>query len=346
MPSSKFTFEFRLAELASHLDAQLTGDDQCVITGIASLKTAKKGQISFLTDGRYRQYLSSTEASAVVLSVDDAADCPTNTLVVDNPHASCAKLTSCFLPTVSYQTGAHPSVIQGEGAQISASASIGANVVLGAGVQIAQGVVIEPGCVLGDDVVIGENSHLSANVTIYSGVVVGQRTRIHSGAVIGADGFGFAKNTDGSWGKIHQLGAVVIGDDVEIGANTTIDCGALGDTVISNGVKLDNQIQIAHNVHIGERTIIAACTGVAGSTKIGKDCMIGGGVGIGDHVELADRVYITAMSAISKSIKESGVYSSGLPHQSNASWRRSVVRFKQLDEIVKRVTELEKYHHE
>ncbi len=328
-----------LADLAERLGVELAGDPQCVITGLAPLASAKAGQLSFLDNPRYRQQLSHTNASAVILRREELPHCPSNALISNNPYLSYAQLTAWFATAPQAEPGVHPTVVCGT-ADIAASASIGAHCVIGNHVRIAEGVVIQAGCVIGDNCVIGANSHLYSQVTLYHDVVLGEGVIIHSGAVLGSDGFGFAKTADG-WQKIVQLGGVRIGNAVEIGANTTIDRGALDNTVIEDQVKLDNQIQIGHNVHIGRGTAIAGCVGIAGSTRIGQYCLIAGGAGIGGHLTIADYVVITGMAMVTKSITQAGSYSSGTGLQESQEWRKSAARFHQLNQLAHRIQQLE-----
>ncbi len=264
-----------------------------------------------------------------------------NKLIVDNPYLSYALLTALFDPAPSVAVGVHESAVIDASAELGSDVCIGANVTIGAGVSIASGTQIGSGCQIGDHCQIGENSCLQANVTLYHGVSVGNRVTLHSGCVIGADGFGFAPSADG-WVKIHQIGGVVIGDDVEIGACTTVDRGALDDTVIGRGVIIDNQVQIAHNVQIGENTAIAGCTGIAGSTQIGRNCTIAGAVSIVGHLTIADGVHISVNTLVNKSITQAGSYSSGTVASATKVWRRNAVRFGQLDQMAQRLSELEK----
>ncbi|MEW6648336.1 MAG: UDP-3-O-(3-hydroxymyristoyl)glucosamine N-acyltransferase [Pseudomonadota bacterium] len=330
-----------LAELARRLGARLVGDGQRVIDGVATLTGASPGTVTFLTNPRYRKHLQTTQASAVLLREDDLEFCPTNALVVGNPHVAYARTAALFAPVLDASPGVHPSAVVDESARIDAAASIGAHCVIGADCVIGAGAVIGAGCVLEHGVSIGSDTRLVANVTVYYGCRIGERCLIHAGAVIGSDGFGFA-NERGNWVKVPQLGAVDIGNDVEIGANTTIDRGAIENTIIEDGVKLDNQIQVAHNVRVGAHTVMAACVGVAGSTVIGKNCTFAGGVGVVGHLEIADGVTVTGMSMVTKSLKEPGVYSSGTPLESSELWHKNAVRFRQLDDMARRLKQLEK----
>lgn len=341
---------FSLIELADYLGAVLeipkqTGDSEHFlntrrISGISTLRKAQTHEISFFSNRIYRDDLRQTQAAAVILSAQDKVECPVCCLIMANPYLGYAKVAQLFHPTPRYPAGRHPSAIIDSRAEVAESATIGANVVIEAGACIGEQVYIGAGCVIGAGVEIANDCRLVANVTLCTGTRLGQRVIIHPGAVIGSDGFGLA-NDAGQWVKIPQLGGVIIEDDVEIGANTTIDKGALEDTWIGRGAKLDNQIQVAHNVHIGENTAIAGCVGIAGSTHIGKGCMIGGGVGISGHLQIADNVYVTGGSVVLQSITEAGLYSSGTPLQLNAQWHRNFIRFKQLDELHKRIQILE-----
>lgn len=333
--------QYTAEKLANLIGAELRGDPNCVLVGVASLHQAESGQISFLDNAHYRKHLATTKASAVILAPNDVTTCPTNALVMDNPYLGYAKAAALFATTPASPAGIHPTAVIGKDCKIHPSASIGPLAVLGQGVQLDEGVIIGAGCVLGDNTVIGAMSRLWANVTVYHHSYLGQRVIIHSGVVIGSDGFGIANNK-GVWHKVPQLGTVRIGNDVEIGANTTIDRGAISDTVLEDGVKLDNQIQIGHNVYIGAHTAIAGCVGIAGSTRIGKHCLIGGGTGIGGHLEIADQVIITGMTRVSHSINKTGIYSSGSPIQNNSEWRKNSVRFRQLDEMARKLQKLEK----
>ncbi len=329
-----------IAQLAEHLGSEFKGDGTCEIHGIAPLSIAGTGQATFLDNAKYRKYLTQTKAAVVILANKYLADCPTNAIIADNPHLAYAKLATLFSPKLKHTPGIHASAVVAESAQIAASASVGPNCIVGANVILAEQVVIGAGSVIGDNCVIGEKSQLNANVTLYQGVRIGRHCIIHSGAVIGADGFGFAQSDQG-WYKVPQLGGVSIGDRVEIGANTTIDRGAINDTVIEDGVKLDNQIQIGHNVKIGAHTIIAGCVGIAGSTTIGKACMIGGGACLNGHIDIADKSIITGMTGISKSVTEPGIYCSGIQAAKRTEWKKNAIQFNHLHEINERVKKLE-----
>ncbi len=330
-----------LSELAKKLNAQLTGDPDCLVTGPATLENAGPEHFTFITNSQYRKFLHNCQAGVVIGTQSDLNDYSGNSLIVSVPYVSYAIAASLFSPDLFQAQGVHASAVVDSSVKLSDSVSIGANSVIEADVILSGGVVIGAGCYIAQNCEIGEGSHISANVSLYHECTIGRDSIVHSGAVIGADGFGFA-NDDGSWIKVPQLGRVCIGDNVEIGANTTIDRGAIENTVIEDGVKIDNLVQIAHNVNIGANTAIAGCVGIAGSTRIGKNCAIAGGVGLLGHLEIVDGVTVTAMSMVTKSITKSGVYSSGTPLEDNKQWHKNFVRFKQLDEMTRRVRQLEK----
>lgn len=330
----------RLVEFAELIGARLQGGRDEIITGIAPLDTASSSEISFLHNPRYRKYLSSTKAAAVILSQQDSEFYAGNALIVADPYLGLAKAATLFSTQPKQPIGIHSSVVIGENCQIDPSASVGPYCVLGKGVTVQENAVLEANCVIGDGVSIGENSYLWPHVTVYYGVKIGKHVLIHSGAVIGSDGFGLARENN-QWRKIPQIGSVIIHDNVEVGANTTIDRGALGDTIIEEGVKLDNQVQIGHNAQIGAHTAIAGCVAVAGSAKIGRHCMIGGGACIAGHIVIVDKVVIAGMGMITKSITEPGFYASGTGFQHQKEWQKSAVRFRQLDQLAKRLKTLE-----
>lgn len=337
--------ELTVAQLAEHIEAVLRGAGDVRLTGIATLQNAGPGELSFLANPKYRRYLTNTRAAAVILSEADAADCPVPVLVSENPYASYARAAQLMYPRGVVKSGVHPSAAINGSARIEKGAHIDAFCIIEAGAEIGPRVHIGPGCVIGPGVHIGADSRLVARVTVLARAHIGQRTLLHPGVVVGGDGFGLAQGA-GHWEKIPQLGSVRIGDDVEIGANTTVDRGALDDTVIESGVKIDNQVQIAHNVTIGEHSAIAGCVGISGSTRIGRYCTLAGGVGLVGHIELADNVHITAMSLVSHSITRPGTYSAGTPLMENMPWRRNAVCFKQLRNLLRRVTRLEKNQQE
>ncbi len=331
----------RAAELARALGLAVQGDGDVIVERVANLARAGEGDLAFVSNPQYLPQLATTRASAVILSARHADQCPVTALLADDPYVAYARAAQLLHPPAKPAPGVHPSAVVGPDCEIPVSVAIGPCAVLGQRVRLGEGVVIGAHCVIEDDVSIGADTCLKPRVTLYGGVTIGARCLIHSGAVIGADGFGFA-NERGVWVKIPQVGSVRIGDDVEIGANTTIDRGAIDDTVIEDGVKLDNMIQIAHNVRVGAHTAMAGCTGVAGSAVIGRHCAIGGGVGITGHIEVADHAIITGMSFVSQSIKQPGSYSSGLPLLETSQWRRSFIRIRQLDELARQVRKIEK----
>ena len=333
--------KYTLGELAKHVSAEVKGDPSYTVEGVGTLHNANAKQISFLTNSSYRKELATTKAGAVIMSASDAENAPINAIISTNPYAAYAKIAALLSPSEIFDAGVDSAAHIMSDAQISSTASIAAGVVIESGVVISDSVRVGPGCVIQKNVKIGANTVLTANITVAHGCVIGERNLIHPGVVIGADGFGQAMD-DGQWIKVPQLGAVVIGDDVEIGANTTIDRGAIEDTIIEDNVKLDNQIQVAHNVKIGAHTAIAGCTAIAGSTKIGKHCRIAGMVGIVGHLQIADNVTVTAKSLVSGSIKKAGVYSAGTPLEPSQQWRKNTIRFKHLDEMAKRLNKLEK----
>ena len=332
-----------LGQIAAVAVAHLHGGDPAtVIQGIAPLDQAQTGQLSFLSDSRYRRHLVTTQASAVIVALADVPDCPVPAVVATNPHVAYARAAALFAPPVTSLRGIHPTAWVSPTAQIAPDAWIGPHCTVEAGAVIEAGVSLGPGCVVGEQAVIGVASRLVARVTICHRVKIGQRVLIHPGAVIGSDGFGLALDEAGGWLKVPQLGGVKIGDDVEIGANTTIDRGALEDTVIEAGVKLDNQIQIGHNVRIGAHSALAGCVGIAGSARIGRHCLLGGGVGVAGHLEIADRVHITGMSLVTQSLTQPGVYSSGLAVEPNRVWNKISARLRRLDDLFRRLAALEK----
>jgi len=330
-----------LAEIAEFLGGELRGNPVQTIHAINTLQDAGPGEISFLANPAYAKYLPQTRASAVLVRPAEAELCTSDVIILNNPYLGYAKLSKLFERELTQTHGIHPSAVVHPQAKVAESAVIGPGVVIAAGATVGDNVRLIANVYVGEDTVIGDDCYLHPNVSLYAGVVLGQRVIIHSGAVIGSDGFGFA-NEAGRWERIAQLGGVVIGDDVMVGAGTTIDRGALDDTVIEEGVILDNQIQIAHNVRIGAHTAIAACTGISGSTRIGRYCVIAGAVGIAGHLEIVDKVQITGMTMVTHSIREPGVYSSGVPIESNAKWRKNAARFRQLDELARRIRRLEK----
>ena len=332
-----------LAQIAEKIGAKLVAhNDQLVVSGIGTLEDSTAQQVTFLANPSYRKLLDSTKAAAVIVHPKMLEECKTSALVMDNPYVGFAKLSQIFDNLPLQAAGIHPSAVIAKTAILAEGVSVAANAVIGEHAEVGAHTRIGPGCVVGDHSIIGKNSLLHANVVFYHDVVVGDDCIFHSGCVIGADGFGFAPDA-GKWHKIAQIGGVEIGDRVEVGANTTIDRGALDSTKIGNDVKLDDQIMIAHNVVIGDGCAIAGTAGIAGSTTLGKNCTIAGGVGIVGHIEITDGVHITGMTLVSKSIKESGVYSSGTAIMPASEWRKSAARFRQLDDMARRIKRSEEH---
>ncbi|MEQ7917784.1 UDP-3-O-(3-hydroxymyristoyl)glucosamine N-acyltransferase [Xanthomonas sp. WHRI 1810A] len=335
------TATIKLGQLAEFLGATLRGPADKDISGLATLQEAGPGQVSFLANPQYRKFLATTHASAVLLKPEDADGFAGDALLVANPYLAYARISHLFDPKPKASAGIHPTAVVADDASVDPTASVGAFAVIESGAQIAAGVTVGAHCFIGARCIIGEGGWLAPRVTLYHDVRIGQRVVIQSGAVLGGEGFGFA-NEKGVWNKIAQIGGVTIGDDVEIGVNTAIDRGAMDDTRIGNGVKLDNQIQIAHNVQVGDHTAMAACVGISGSSKIGKHCMLAGGVGLVGHIEICDGVFITGMTMVTRSITEPGSYSSGTAMQPAAEWRKSAARMRHLDEMARRLQQLEK----
>lgn len=329
-----------LGELVDRFGGELRGDASVTVSQVATLAAAGPEAISFLSNPRYRPQLATTRAGAVIVGPDDAAALTRPCIITSNPYAYMAKVSALFHPPPTPRAGVHPSATVDASAEVPSSCEIAAQAVVGARVRLGEGVVIGAGVVIGDDVAIGEHSRLYPGVVIYHGCRLGARVIVHSGAVIGADGFGLAPE-GGRWLKVPQVGGVVIGDDVEIGANTTIDRGALDDTVIEDGVKLDNQIQVAHNVRIGAHTAIAGCVGIAGSAVIGRHCMIGGAANIHGHIEIADGTVISACTLVTKSITERGTYTAMWPAQPHREWLQQAAQLRHVEALRKRVRALE-----
>lgn len=329
----------RLDEIVACLGGVLEGDGSVVVSQVGSLLSAGEGRIAFLANPRYRQQLQGTQAAAVIVPPQFSDATPLPRIVHSNPYAYYARVVALLNPPPRRRPGVHPGAVVHSA--LPSSASIGENVVIGEGACIGENVTLHPGCVVGDGVSIGDDSLLYPNVVVYHGCIIGKRAIIHAGAVIGADGFGFAKDGE-RWLKIPQIGRVVIGDDVEIGVNTSIDRGALDDTVIGDGVKLDNQIQIGHNVSIGDHAAMAGCVGIAGSTRIGRRCTVGGAGMIVGHLELADDVHISAGSMVTRNLPSPGQYTSIFPLEGHQQWLRNAAQIKRLARLAERVTELEK----
>ena len=329
-----------LEQIAEHIGGVVKGEKDFQVDSIGTLQTAKLNQISFLSNKKYKKYLADTDAGIVIVNDEAVSGVPHHAIVVDDPYVAYAKVASLLNPIKRNQSGIHSSASVSTDSIIHPSASIGAQVVIESGVEVEEDVVIGPGCVLQQGVKVGLGTKLVANISLCDDVQIGKNGLIHPGVVVGADGFGIA-NDKGKWIKVPQIGSVRIGDDVEIGANTTIDRGAIENTIIGNGVKLDNQIQIGHNVVIGDNTVIAGCTGIAGSTYIGQNCVIGGGVGVAGHLEICDSVQLTGMTMVTKSITQPGVYSSGIPAESTQQWHKNVIHYRQMDKLAERVKQLE-----
>ena len=332
---------YTVGELAERFGLIAHGDATRTIDGVGTLSGAGSSQLTFLSNSKYAAQLAGTQAGVVVLREADLAQCPTAALVARDPYVAYATIAALFEHLPAAPAGIHPSAVVSPEARVSPTASVGPCCVVEAGAVVEDGVVLGPHCIIGEGCVVGAQSRLVARVTLVIRVTLGKRVLVHPGAVIGSDGFGLAFDRD-HWIKLPQLGGVRIGDDCEIGANTTIDRGALDDTVLEQDVRLDNQIQIAHNVSIGAHSALAGCAAVAGSAKIGRYCMIGGNAGVLGHLEVADRVTITAKSLVTHSIREPGEYSSGTPLQDNRQWRKSAARFKHLDDYARRLAALEK----
>lgn len=331
----------RLGELASRHDCELRGDADVQIERVASLASADSRALTFLSSPAFKRQLRATAAAAVILRASDADDCPTACLINDNPYAVYARIATELYPPPAIRPGVHEFAAIAETARIAGSAEVSAFAAVGERSVIGENVYLGPGCFVGPDCIIGDNSRLLANVCVVRQVELGERCIVHPGAVVGSDGFGNAMTPEG-WVKVPQLGGVRIGNDVEIGANTTIDCGALGDTVIDNGVRIDNLVQIAHNCRIGEHSAIAAQTGFAGSAVVGKRCMFGGQCGIVGHIEICDDVIVNGKSVISKNISNPGTYSSAFTAEPAREWGQRLARFKRLDKLIARVKKLEK----
>ncbi len=330
-----------LIELAKITGGELHGDGQVVISSLAAMDKAGQGQITFLTNPKYRQHLAGCKAEAILIKSSELEFCNTNAIVVPDPYLAFALVAQALDTTPAAAENIAASAQIADDVVLGANVSVGHNAVIESGVELGDNVVIGAGCFIGKNAKIGANTQLWANVTIYHQVVIGESCLVQANTVIGADGFGYA-NDKGEWVKIPQLGSVRIGNRVEIGSCTTIDRGALDDTVIEDNVIIDNHLQIAHNCHIGYGSALAGCTTVAGSTKIGKYCIIGGASVINGHIEIADGVTITGMGMVMRSLTEKGVYSSGIPLQTNKEWRKTAARTLKIDEMHKRLKAVEK----
>ena len=318
---------FNLQEIVAQLGGEAVGESAAPLTGVATLESAGPGHVAFLANMKYRAQLAKTRAGAVIVGPDEREATQLPRIVTDNPYAYYARTVALFNPPPAVKAGKHPTAQIDPEAIVSATAEIGAFAVIGHGARIGERTSIGAGCVVGSNVRIGDDTRLYPRVTLYHDCTVGDRCILHAGVVIGADGFGMAPDA-GRWVKIPQVGAVRIGDDVEVGANTTIDRGALDDTVVEDGVKLDNQIQIGHNCVIGEHTVIAGCVGIAGSVRIGKRCRIGGKAGITGHLEICDNTTISAMTLVTKSIRKPGTYTSVAPMMPHEEWLKWAARIR------------------
>ena len=333
--------KIKLSQLASQFGFILEGNANQTINGVAPLDKAKIEQLSFLSNSKYSSQLNTTKAGVVIVSEQMSTDFKGNKLIAKDPYVAFAKVASLFQNSNQSFSGIHETAVIAKSATIEDNVTINPFSIIGEHSIVKSGTVLEARVTIGNNCIIGKNCTIKANVVIAYECKIGDRVIVHPGAIIGADGFGLARDEKG-WIKVPQLGAVTIGNDCEIGANTTIDRGTMEDTILEDDVRLDNQIQIAHNVRIGKHTVMAGCSAVAGSAKIGKNCLIGGGVGIIGHIEICDGVTLQSMALVTKSIKKPGSYSSVAPLQETPEWRKSAVRIKQLDKIAKRIAKLEK----
>ena len=329
----------KLSDIAAQLGGDVLGDGQTEIRRVATLVSAGTGEIAFLSNRKYRPQLPMTRAAAVIVAPAFADDFAGPRIVTGDPYAYYARVASLLNPALARLNGVHPSAVSES--PLPASVAVGPHVSMGCDVAFGEGVVIHAGCVIGDDVTVGEGSVLYPNVTIYHGCRIGKRAILHSGAVIGADGFGFAPE-GGQWIKIPQVGGVTIGDDVEIGANTTVDRGALDDTVIGDGCKIDNLVQIAHNCNVGANSLLAGCAGLAGSVTLGEQCIVGGGGMVSGHVTLAPGTTLSGGSLVMKSIRKAGRYTSVFPIDTHDEWVRNAAHIRRLSRLAERISELEK----
>ncbi|KPK53658.1 MAG: hypothetical protein AMJ63_05635 [Myxococcales bacterium SG8_38_1] len=331
----------KLGELAAQFDCELVGDPDRIIDNVAGLQNAGPKSLSFLSNPKFRSQLAGTQAAAIVLRAEDVDDSPTASLVSDNPYADYARMAAVIHPPPRYAPGVDASAVVSATAEISPTAHIAANASIGDRSTIGDNVYVGPGSVIGPGCSVGNDCRLIANVTLVRDVTLGLRGMLHPGVVIGADGFGNAMTPDG-WVKVPQLGGVRIGNDVEIGANTTVDCGAIEDTVIEDGVRIDNLCHIGHNVHIGAHTAVAGMSGVSGSARIGKRCMLAGQSGVVGHIKICDDVVVSGRAVISKDITEPGVYAGTFTAEPVGEWNRKVARFRRLGQLIERVSKLEK----
>ena len=330
-----------LGELAVRFGCELRGDPDVRVGSIGTLSGAEPGVLAFFVNPRLRDELRATRAAAVVLSPAAVDDCPVPVLVCPQPHATFARIATLLHPRRLAPAGIHPSAVVSPAAQVATSANVGPMAVVEAGARIGERAQVGPGCVVGEGAVLGDDVRLVARVTVCAGVRIGARSILHPGSVIGGDGFGYAPDRR-AWIKVPQVGTVRIGEDVEIGANSTVDRGAIDDTVIAEGVKIDNLVQIGHNVRIGAHTAIAGCVGIAGSATIGARCQLAGQTGIAGHLSICDDVVLTARALVANDITEPGVYSCTIPVEKFADWRRILARLKRLDILARRVNALQR----
>ena len=330
-----------LGELAVSVGCELIGDPDTTVNRVASLRDATPESLSFLASSSYTSQLPSTKAAAVVLRAEDAEACPVAAFVSDNPYATYARMAALVCPEPLFARGVHMTAVVADSAIVADSAHVAATAVIGERTSIGENTVVGPGTVIGPDCIVGDDCRFVANVSIVKNVRIGARGIFHPGVVIGADGFGNAKTADG-WVKVPQLGGVQVGDDVEIGANTTVDCGTSGDTVIEDGVRIDNLCMIAHNVHVGEHSALAALTGIAGSTIIGKRCIFAGASGAVGHLNVCDDVTVAAKTFLTKDVTEPGTYAASFPADNARSWAKQLARFRRLGVLIERVKKLEK----
>ena len=331
----------RLGELATSQGCELIGDPDVIVSGVASLQNASPESLSFLASSSYLSQLPATKAAAVVLRAESAGACPVAALISDNPYATYARMAALVCPEPLFAPGIHATALVADSATIADSAHIAATAVIGERTVIGEHAVVGPGTVIGPDCNVGDNCRFIANVTLVQDVRIGARGIFHPGVVIGADGFGNAMTPDG-WVKVPQVGGVLVGNDVEIGANTTVDRGAIGDTVIEDGVRIDNLCMIAHNVRVGEHTAMAAMTGIAGSTVIGKRCLFAGKTGTVGHISVCDDVIVAGQTFLSKDVTEPGTYAASFPAANARSWAKQLARFRRLGNLIERVKRLEK----
>ncbi len=341
MAGSGGAITLTLGEIAVRFGCELRGDPDRRVSRVATLANAGADAIAFLANPAYRAALGSTEAGAVLLAGEDADDCPVSALVCGDPYVTYARVARLLYPEPVAEPGVSRDATVEDSAIVPPTASVAAGARLGAGVRLGEHVSIGPNCVIEPGCRIGAGSRLVANVTLCRDVVLGERCLLHPGAVIGADGFGIANTREG-WIKVPQVGSVRIGDDVEIGANTCIDRGAIDDTVIGNGVKIDNLVQIAHNVRIGEHSALAAMVGIAGSTTVGRRCMLGGASGAVGHVSICDDVILGGRCMVTGDIRKPGMYGSAMPHDEIRVYKRNIARYRQLDKMARRLRQVEK----